>query len=239
MTNSPDRPLDNQTVKHAPGLSPMEMMGVLMVRMIHDLSNQLTILAGNAQVLDMVRNNPERLAKVIDRIKTSSTNVGNLIERFARFRQDYRYRAAPHALKECVREVEALNPFSPGWTVELAGELNGQIALEPRWVAYAVWQVALLGGGGAGSLRVSAGGFPADWDAPAYVPSRLREQKVLQCELRWQGPGPWLEEKEAAKPSDLNLATAYEILKIIDGWAHYKFVPDEQHRFNLFFPLST
>lgn len=239
MNFSSDRPLDTETVKHAPGLSPMEMMGVLMVRMIHDLSNQLTILAGNAQVLDLVRGDPERLAKVIDRLKTSSTNVGKLIEQFARFRQDYRYRAVPHALTECLQELEALNPFSSRWKVATVGEMSGQIALEPRWVAFAVWQVALLGGADTGSIQISAGKFPADWDAPAYVPSRLRQHELLQCELRWSGPGPWLEEKEAAKPSDLNLATAYEILKIIDGWAHYKFVPDEQHRFNLFFPLST
>ena len=44
----------------------METMGILTVRLIHDLSNQLTILAGNAQVLELVRNNPERLSKVID-----------------------------------------------------------------------------------------------------------------------------------------------------------------------------
>jgi hypothetical protein len=239
MTPLSSNPFEGEPRKPAPGLSPMETMGVLTVRLIHDLSNQLTILAGNAQVLELVRNNPERLSKVIDRIKTSSTNAGELIDRFARFRQEMRFRTTPHPLAECVRSLDTLNPLGGGWTTDVRGELTEQVSLEPRWVAFSIWQIALLCGSPRGHVTLTQGDFPADWPSPAYVPTRLKEKQLLRCELGWQGPGPWLEEKEAAKPTDLSLAAAYEIFKIVDGWSHYQFLPGEEHRFNLFIPLST
>lgn len=239
MSGPTGNPLEGDPRSNAPGLSPMEMMGALTVRLIHDLSNHLTILAGNAQVLEMVRDNPERLAKVVERIKTSATNAGELLDRFARLRQELRYRSTPHALADCLRELQNLNPLAAGWRVESGGGLEGRVALEPRWVAFAVWQVALLSGAPQGRVLLTAGDFPADWLSPAYVPARLREKRLFRCELTWSGPGPWLDEKEAAKPMDLQLATAYEVFKIIDGWAHYQFLPGDQHRFNLFLPLTT
>jgi signal transduction histidine kinase len=217
----------------------MEMMGALTVRLIHDLSNHLTILAGNAQVLELVRDNPERLAKVIERIKTSTTHAGELLDRFARLRQELRFRSAPQLLTGCLGELKNLNPLAAGWRVESGGGLEGRVALEPCWVAFAVWQVALLSGAPQGRVLLTEGDFPADWPSPAYVPSRLREKRLFRCELAWAGPGPWLTEKEAAKPMDLQLAIAYELFKIIDGWAHYQFLPGDQHRFNLFFPVAT
>ncbi len=231
--------LEGEAAKQALGLSPMETMGALTVRLIHDLSNQLTVLAGNAQVLEMVRDNPERLTKVIERIKTSTTHAGELLDRFARFRQELRFRVAPQSTMACLRSVEALNPLGGQWLVAARGELTGQVALESRWIAFAIWQIALLGGAPNGQVTISEGGFPADWPSPAYVPARLREKRLLRLELAWTGPGPWLDEKEAVKPMNLPLATAYEVFKIIDGWAHYQFLPAGQHRFNAFLPVAT
>lgn len=233
------QPYESEPRPRAAGLQPLELLGVLMVRLIHDLSNQLTILAGNAQVLEMVRNHPERLGKVIERIKNASANAGTLIDRFARFRQEMGLRARPHSLAECRRDLDTLNPLTGGWTVNVRGDLAGEVALESRWVAFAVWQVAILCGAPRGQVVLSAGGFPADWPAPVYVPARLREKQLFRCELAWSGPGPWMDDKEVAKPTDLALATACEILKIVDGWAHYQFSADDTHRFNLFFPLTT
>lgn len=238
MSELPESPFEGDPRKHGPGLAPLEIMGALMVRLIHDLSNQLTILSGNAQVLDLVRNNPERLDKVIDRIKTSSGQAGELIDRFARFRQELPLRTTPHALTACLGTLEALNPLKPGWRVEVRSELKGRISLEPRWVGFMVWQVALLSGATAGVVALSEGDFPADWSAPGYAPSRLKERGLFRCESLWRGSGPWLDEKEAAKPSQLDLATVYEIFKIIDGWGHYQFTPPDEHRFNLFLPLT-
>jgi len=239
MTPPTQQPLAGAPSSPAPGLSPLEMMGALTVRLIHDLSNHLTILGGNAQVLGLIRDDPERLAKVIDRIKSATTNAGELLDRFARLRQELRVRSDPHPVTECAREIAALNPFADGWTVEPSGEPAGRVSLEPRWVAFAVWQVARLGGVAQGRVALTEGSFPADWPTPGHVPSRLREKRLFRCELAWAGPGPWLDEQEAAKPMDLQLATAYEIFKIIDGWAHYQFLPGDQHRFNLFFPLTA
>lgn len=216
----------------------MEMMGALTVRLIHDLSNHLTILAGNAQVLELVRDNPERMAKVIERIKNSTTNAGELLDRFARLRQELRLRSDPRALTECAGEIAALNPLPGGWSVATGGELSGRVSLEPRWIAFAVWQVAGLCGAEQGRVELSEGNFPPDWTAPAHVPARLRERRLFRSELTWNGPGPWLQDQEAAKPMDLHLATAYEIFKLVDGWAHYQFLPSGQHRFNFFFPRT-
>jgi signal transduction histidine kinase len=237
MNPPPEKLFDDPQNQLAGGLAPMEIMGALTVRLIHDLTNQLTILAGNAQVLEMVRNNPERLGKVIERIKGSATTAGELLDRFARFRQDLRFRTAPHSTTECLRELDALNPLRGAWTAEVRGELAGRVALESRWVAFAVWQTALQTHAPAGRVVISEGGFPADWAAPGHVPSRIKERQLLRCELSWSLPERWLDEPEAAKPSELALAVVYELIKIVDGWVHYGFEPADRHRFNLFVPL--
>ena len=237
MNPLPEKPFADRQSQFAGGLSPMEIMGALTVRLIHDLTNQLTILAGNAQVLEMVRTNPERLGKVIERIKSSSTVAGELLDQFARFRQDLGFRTTPHSSTECLRELDALNPLRGAWKAELRGELHGRVALEPRWVAFTVWQAALQTQSPAGQVTVSEGGFPLDWAAPGHVPSRIKERQLLRCELSWSKPAAWLEELEAAKPTELGRAVVYELVKIVDGWVHYQFLPNDQHRFNLFLPL--
>lgn len=229
--------MTDEEKKHAAGLGPMEMMGALGVRLIHDLTNQLTVLAGNAQVLEMVRNNPERLSTVIERIKTSTTHAGELLDRFSQFRQQLVYRTPPHSVEACLGSLDALNPAPGRWQVQVQGPLDARVALEPRWIAFAVWQVAVLSGANQGTVNISVGGFPAEWTGAGHVPSRIKTRTLLRCELCWQGPGPWLDEKEAVKPMNLQLALVYELVKIVDGWLHYAFLPGDEHRFNLF--IST
>jgi len=221
----------------APGLGSMEIMGALTVRLIHDLTNHFTILSGNAQVLEMVRDNPERLPKVLERIKHSTEVATDLVNRFSEFRQQLVFRTEPHLLTECERELAALNPTGGRWTATTAGELEGELALEPRWIAFAVWQTALQSGAGNGVARLSSGEFPPDWQGLGHVPDRLKSRPLFRCELEWEGPGPWLDEKEAVKPMNLHLAVVYELVKVVDGWVHYQFLPENRHQFNFFIPL--
>ena len=124
--------IDNEQ-KRAAGMQPMEIMGALTVRLIHDLTNHLTILAGNAQVLEMVQNNPERLKKVIGRIRASSEAAGDLLDRFSKFRQQLDLGSAPFSLSDCMRDLERLNPMAGNWILRAKDELPGQIDLESRW----------------------------------------------------------------------------------------------------------
>lgn len=223
--------------KRASGLHSMEIMGSLTVRLIHDLTNHLTILAGNAQVLEMVKNNPERLQKVLDRIRTSSAAAGELLDRFAKFRHQLNFKSAPCSPEDCLRDIDTLNPLSPGWVVMPEGQLTGRLEMESRWLAFCIWQAALMTRAPKGSVHLSQGPFPADWKAPGHVPLTIRQEHLLRCELRWRSPDLWLDEKQAAKPADLNLATVYELVKLVDGWVHYQPLPGgTDHRFNVFVP---
>lgn len=230
--------IDNES-KRANGMQPMEIMGALTVRLIHDLTNQLTILTGNAQVLEMVQNDPERLKKVIERIRHSSEAAGELIDRFAKFRQQLDFKSSHSSAKDCVRELNRLNPMPGTWGVDAPDDLPGQIELESRFLAFAVWESATLSRCAHGTVTLSAGPFPNDWNAPGHVPMQMREWSMLRCELVWKSSEPWLSEKEAIKPSDLNLATVYELAKMVNGWTHYRFLPEGGHRFNLFIPLAS
>jgi hypothetical protein len=231
------RAMNDNKSKRAAGMQSMEIMGALTVRLIHDLTNHLTILTGNAQVLEMVQNNPERLKKVIERIRHSSEAAGELIDRFAKFRHQLNFKSAPTTTDDCLRDLDTLNPLSGGWIVHPLGEMTGRIEMESRWLAFAVWETAILSRSPKGKLQLSQGGFPEDWNAPGHVPMRLRQERLFRCELVWQSPEPWLDEKEATKPTELNLATVHELIKLVDGWVHYQFLPAGEHRFNIFIPL--
>ncbi len=228
---------DNQS-KRAAGMQSMEIMGALTVRLIHDLTNHLTILSGNAQVLEMVQNNPERLKKVIDRIRNSSEAAGALIDRFAKFRHQLNFKSGPTTIDDCLRDLDTLNPLAGGWTVHPRGEMNGRIEMESRWLAFAVWETAILSRSPQGKVQLSQGVFPEDWNAPGHVPLQVRQARHFRCELVWRSPEPWLDEKEAAKPMELNLATVHELIKLVNGWVHYHFLPAGEHHFNLFVPLA-
>ncbi|GEM_PF-2101215 len=228
--------LDNKS-KRAAGMQSMEIMGALTIRLIHDLTNHLTILAGNAQVLEMVQNNPERLKKVVERIRNSSEAAGALIDRFAKFRHQLNFKSAPTTIDDCLRDLDTLNPLSSGWTVHTSGELSGRIEMESRWLAFAIWETAILSNSPKGKVQLSQGGFPEDWNAPGHVPMQMRKERLFRCELVWRSPELWLDEKEAAKPMELNLATVYELVKMVSGWVHYQFLPAGEHRFNMFIPL--
>ena len=56
--------MTDNTSRRAAGMQPLEIMGALTVRLIHDLTNHLTVLAGNAQVMEMVQK--QSINEVID-----------------------------------------------------------------------------------------------------------------------------------------------------------------------------
>lgn len=218
-------------------MQSMEIMGALTVRMIHDLTNHLTILTGNAQVLEMVQNNPERMKKVISRIQTSAEAAGELLDRFSKFRHQLNFKSTPASLDDCLRDLDTLNPMSGNWIVDAANDLSGRIEMESRWLAFAIWESAILSRCTHGKVTLSCGGFPEDWNAPGHVPMQMRQERLLRCELVWRTSDAWLDEKEAVKPTDLNLATVHELIKLVNGWVHYRFLPAGEHRLNIFVPV--
>jgi hypothetical protein len=220
-------------------MQPLEIMGALTVRLIHDLTNHLTVLAGNAEVMEMVQNNPERLKKVVERIRHASDAAGELIDRFAKFRHQLSFKPAPVSINDCLRDLESLNPLSGGWTVQPVGEMTGRIEMESRCLAFAVWETAILTNSPKGRVNLSPGPFPEDWNAPGHVPMQIRGEHLLRCEVTWQSPEPWLDEKDSIKPSELDQATIYELIKMVEGWVHYQFLPAGEHRFNMFIPLVS
>lgn len=223
---------------NSPGLEPMEVLGSLMSRMLHDLSNQLTILGGNAQLLELVANNPAKLVQVTDRIKKSADAAGKLLDDYARFRQSFTFPLDRTPVTELVDGLRQANPLPDDWVVLPTGDGEREVRMEARWLAYLVWQSALLGGGRSGEVVVSAGPFPADWRHAGHVPGDLKTRELLRVVLSWESETPWMSAEEATKPVELFAASVYEIAKLFSGWLHYQHSPDLQNRFTLFFPAD-
>jgi hypothetical protein len=219
-------------------LSPLESLGVLMSRLLHDLTNPLAVMAGNAQIAELAIGDPALLAQALKSMHQASNAAGELLDGYANYHRELGRDASAVALNEVADRIIATNPQPALWPVTRTGPIEGDVALEPRWLAFAVWTVARESGAATGTVecsRQSAHGArsrPLSFSAPTA-------SARLGVALRGQSARPLFSNPQNTRPHALPLVVVWDLMRWVNGGIEYEILPAGAHRCWLEIPLIS
>ena len=209
-----------------------------MPRLVHEMTNQLLIISGNAQIAERSSNDPLLAAQALKSICLASETAGKLLDRYVLF---LRQLPAPMASGSVavVASLIAQNAGQiHGWHIDLTGPLAGIAAVDPRWIAFAVWQIARESQVQEGEITLCCGIPRSAIPLTIPMPAHLGSSHMLQIVMKWRSPTPLLPDDETRKPKNLLLAVIYGMLSGVGGDCHYYFGRPDQNRFTLLVPLA-
>ena len=218
-----------------PEFSTLERQGALIRQLIHDLTNHITVVAGNAQVsMDLAEGN-EALAHALQAIGKSCALANELLTRHERYLHQLTNDAAPCPVSEVAEAIRKSNPNPERWPVTMAGTLPDHVAVQPRWLAFAVWQLVQETRAQCGDVQL----LEAKPAAPLLRPPMdSAKAKSFQIQVRWKGREPMLAETEVHKPKNLSLAMIFGLVRWLKGTHLYRFTPPDQNCCFLSIPVQ-
>src|ERR1700728_3863221 len=134
-------PMDEPASTFRP-LSSLEISGAICGRVIHDLSNLVSGIMGNAEYAQRADADPASLQKALQAISLSANNAGKLLGQCLPLQQLVRRDAFPYEAAEQAADLAEAASLSPGWRVNAPPKLSGQISVQSSWLTAAVWQIA-------------------------------------------------------------------------------------------------
>lgn len=233
---------NSQSKAASPGmplLSPFECQGALMPRLVHEMTNQLLIISGNAQIAERSDNDPLQAAQAVKAIRQASEIAGKLLDGYAGFLRRLPASAAAGSVSELASLIARNAGQNHGWRIDLAGPLAGLTSVDPRWIAFAVWQIVHESQVQEGEITLCCG-IPRT-SIPLTIPAsaQIESNQMLQIVMNWRSPVPLLREDEMRKPKNLSLAVIYGLLSGVGGDCYYFFGRPDQNRFTLLAPLAN
>lgn len=233
-------------------VSTIEMSGVLASRMIHELTNHLTVIAGNLQVVEMVPDDPELAARALGSVRQASMALGEVVDRYASFRRQLRNDSLgcdASDFSTMVKQGPGPEPFDePGqgasrdwwkeWDVIAPASMKGWLPIEARWINYAIWRAAGLSQAPRGQIRFFPPGSNPDLGGLSTLISGNRFGDFLHIAICWAGDKSALDHQELHKPSSLALAVVIGLVRWVEGQVGVVFLPPDENRLWISLPIE-
>ncbi len=228
------------------------MSGVLVSRMIHELTNHLTVVAGNLQVVEMAPEDPDLVRKALESVRLASVGMTEVVERYAGFRRQLRNDSLgcdPSDFANLVMKGPPPEPFQAtgqnagsewwaDWKVTAPTPMQGWLPIEARWINHAIWRVAALSGSPSGEIRFFPPGSNPDLQGVSTLTTGNRLGNFLHISISWKGDKSSLDRQELHKPSTLALAVVIGLVRWVDGQVGVVFLPPDENRFWIFLPME-
>ena len=147
-----------------------------MPRLVHEMTNQLLIIAGNAQIADRSDNDPLLAAQSVKAIRQASETAGRLLDGYASFLRRLPATSASGSVSEAASLIAENASQNPGWRIDLSGPSCRACGRRPamdRLCGLASGsRIQGSGGGNHALLRHTQKGHPAHHSD--VVPSRFK-----------------------------------------------------------------
>jgi hypothetical protein len=105
-------------------LSATEMMGILSARLAHTLSNQVSIISGNLCAAAMLKNEPAKVASVLQAAVQASNQAGVALGQFVQFRRKAVSEAGRTRVSEFIEKLKRWTKAEPDWRVDIDAKLE-------------------------------------------------------------------------------------------------------------------
>jgi len=237
-SNPPSGP---QPVQDAPvgttPLSALEITGAICSRVIHDLSNLVSGIVGNAEFAHNPEADPADVQKAVQAISVSANAAGKLLGQCLPLQLLFGREAFAFDTSEMALIIAEACGLAPGWRVIEPAPLTGQVKVQPRWLSAAVWQIARDAESHGGEVEFACGPaqFPVVWHGA--VASAARRPDLFQITLRYRADQPLFAKDGPANPDRFGLLAAYELVRRFKGQVHARPKPPGRQEISILIPL--
>jgi hypothetical protein len=218
-------------------LSGLEMTGAICARVIHDLSNLMSGIVGNAEFSQNPGADPAAVRKAVQAIGVSANAAGKLLGQCLPLQRLVANEAFPYDVSELALIIAESAGLAPGWRVAEPAPLTGQVRVQPRWLSAALWQIARETDTGSGEVEFACGPtvFPVVWHgAGANTPGPL---DLFQITLRYRSDHALFGKDGPANPDRFGLLAAWELIRRFKGQIHPRFKPPGRQELSILIPL--
>ncbi len=176
----------NDTDNPVTSLSALEISGAICARVIHDLSNLISGIFGNAEYAQQSATDPDSVLKAIHAISVSANSAGRLLGQCMPLQSLVSGEAFPFEVSVQAPMIAESAGLAPGWRVAAPLELAGQVRVQPRWLSAAIWQIAREAEVSRGEIEFACGPavFPVVWRGPDTNTSRPMD--LFQIVMRYR-----------------------------------------------------
>jgi hypothetical protein len=205
-------------------LGGCERLGILMPRLLHDLGNCLTVIAGNTHLARRAAS-PEAQARALAALNDVGERAGEQLQRFNRIARAAQNRPETAAFAEAIQAIEAARFGWTEWTLGVQSVAPGRVAGPARWHAFAVWELVRLSGARRGTIGIQTCPLEPDQAAAWSLPGGMAGRPGLRIELHWESVGRWIPAEEGHRPTAMERLLVFELYRWLGGAARYLWVP--------------
>lgn len=224
------------TESPVPPLSALEISGAICARVIHDLSNLTSGIIGNAEYAQGAAS-PENLQKALRAISLSANTAGKLLGQCLPLQLLVSNEAVTIDADDMARRIIESAGLAPGWRAEASANVAGQILVQPRWFAAAIWQLARETAALRGEIEISCGPavFPVVWRG--IRPGAKTATNLFQVTLRYRAEAMLFAPDGPASPERLGLVAVHELVRRFRGQLHPRPKPPGRQEISVLLPL--
>jgi hypothetical protein len=232
----PPAPPKEPQISIAP-LSGLEMTGAICARVIHDLSNLMSGIVGNAEFAQNPEADPANVQKAIQAIGVSANAAGKLLGQCLPLQLLVANEAFPYDVSELALIIAESAGLAPGWRVAEPAPLNGQVRVQPRWLAAALWQIAREADTRNGEIEFASGPavFPVVWHGTGA--NTRRPLDLFQITLRYRSDFALFAKDGPANPDRFGLLAACELIRRFKGQIHPRSKNPGRQELSILIPL--
>ena len=181
-----------------PGINSLEIRGSLTLRLSHDLTNQLAVLAGHLLLLELTGDDADSRRNSILKMREASEAAGGLIAQLNQF-QSRNVASSTQQSSEGLVSLFRESPLAASWKLRNDWVSPAPLAICGRWVVGAIEYLSC-------QLKPACGSV-------VLTNNRSNAAGGWTMEVQWASARPWLDADETRKPKEFAKAVVFELLQ--------------------------
>ena len=227
---------DNQVNRFDELVPPLELMAALSSLLVHDFSNHLSIISGNAQFAQLVIDDPERVGTALKAILQAGEMAAELLKQCGDLRRSLKGGFTEGEIPELRNLLLRCQDSSAGWTFDVPSTLAGRIALPSHWVALAAREMIRETAAPTGSVTVARIERPTH-SAKSRAAASESFTDMVEIRIAYAAANPFPFATIRSKCANLPLLAAYELIINVGGWADFERRSGNQQQPALYVPI--
>jgi hypothetical protein len=186
-----------------------------MSRLLHELTNRITVIAGNAQLLEVCSDDPPRQAEALRTLIQETDLTGELLDQFAALRREIGTDLPALPLEQIQRTLGTALPA--GWRLEPWDAPAGGLRLPLSWVSFCTRAITTGSRAVEGTVRMKVIPLPAGPQWLGMAPSHVASPRLFSMEFAYSGGRVLFPQGRKPPPAEIDLVIAHELVRAANG----------------------